>query len=226
LNYYNYFTEIEEAFIRRRGRNLLLSPLDWALIESWQEREIPLHIVLRAIESVFDAMEKKPSRTRSIKSISYCKEEIEAQYEEWVRSRTGAAGGDKDPGETGEGLSIRSVTEHIENAIAALQEAANDHLREDFERARARLEELLAGLTDDFENVEKVLTDIENFLDRALLTKSDEMHLNKLETEIEKQIGSYRASMGDEAYRKTLDLMLLKKLREEQQIPPLSLFYL
>jgi hypothetical protein len=225
LNYYNYFTEIEEAFIRRRGRNLLLSPLDWALIESWQEREIPLHIVLRAIESVFDAMEKKPSRTRSIKSISYCKEEIEAQYEEWVRSRTGA-GGDKDPGEASEGLSMQSVTEHIENAIAALRDSAHDDLREDFERACARLEELLAGLTGDFENVEKVLTDIENFLDRALLTKSDEMHLNKLETDIEKQIGSYRANMGDEAYKKTLDLMLLKKLREEEGIPPLSLFYL
>lgn len=225
MNYYNYFTEIEEAFIRRRGRNLLLSPLDWALIESWQEREIPLHIVLRAIESVFDAMEKKPSRTRGIKSISYCKEEIEAQYEEWVRSRTGA-GGDKDPGEASEGLSIGSVSEHIENAIAVLRGSDNDDLREDLERACTRLEELLAGLTGDFENVEKVLTDIENFLDRALLTKSGKLHLNKLETEIETQIGSYKANMGDEAYKKTLDLMLLKRLREEEGIPPLSLFYL
>ena len=42
MNYFNYFSEIEELFIRRRGRNLLLSPLDWALIESWQEREVPL----------------------------------------------------------------------------------------------------------------------------------------------------------------------------------------
>jgi hypothetical protein len=225
LNYYNYFTEIEEAFIRRRGRNLLLSPLDWALIEGWKEREIPLHIVLRAIESVFDAMEKKPSRGRSIKSISYCKEEIEAQYEEWIRSRTGA-GGDKDPGETAEGLTIQSVSEHIENAISALRNSGSEALREDFERACSRLEELHAGLTGDFENVEKVLTDIENFLDRALLTKSDELHLNKLKTEIEKQIGSYRASMGEESYKKTLDLMLLKKLREEEGVPPLSLFYL
>lgn len=225
MNYYNYFTEIEEAFIRRRGRNLLLSPLDWSLIESWQEREIPLHIVLRAIESVFDAMDKKPSRTRSIKSISYCKEEIEAQYEEWVRSRTGA-GGDKDPAEASEGLTIASVTGHVENAMSALQNCGSEDLREDLERACSRLEELLAGMTGDFENVEKVLTDIENFLDRALLTKSDKLHLNKLKTEIETQIGSYKTNMGDEAYKKTLDLMLLKKLREEEGIPPLSLFYL
>ena len=51
LNYYNYFTEIEETFIRRRGKNLLLSPLDWALIESWQEREVPLSVVLRGIDA-------------------------------------------------------------------------------------------------------------------------------------------------------------------------------
>ncbi len=36
-NYFNYFTEIEEHFQRARGTGLfLLSPLDWALIESWK----------------------------------------------------------------------------------------------------------------------------------------------------------------------------------------------
>ena len=91
LNYFNYFTEIEETFIRRRGRNLLLSPLDWALIENWQEREIPLHIILRAIETVFDGVEKQPNRKRTVKSLSYCKEEIEAQFAEWSEMQTGKA---------------------------------------------------------------------------------------------------------------------------------------
>lgn len=226
MNYYNYFTEIEEAFVRRRGRNLLLSPLDWALIENWQDRDIPLHIVLRAIESVFDAMDKKnPNRIRSIKSISYCKEEIEAQYAEWIQSRTGGSSvtDDKDDGS---GLSIASVSEHIGEVVAALRGSTNGDLKEELERACARLEELNAGLTDDFETVEKVLTDIENFIDRALLTKSDKAHLTKLEAETEAQIGSYRTSMGEDAYQKTLGLMMLKRLREDEGIPPLSLFYL
>ena len=30
--YFNYFTEIEEHFQRRRGTLLMLSPLDWALM--------------------------------------------------------------------------------------------------------------------------------------------------------------------------------------------------
>ena len=80
MNYYNYFTEIEDTFIRRRGKNLFLSPLDWALMEAWQDRGIPLHIVIRSIESVFDVFDKQPAGTRTIKSLFYCREEIEVQY--------------------------------------------------------------------------------------------------------------------------------------------------
>ena len=41
-NYFNYFTEIEERYQRRRGAGLLLSTLDWALIETWKDAGIPL----------------------------------------------------------------------------------------------------------------------------------------------------------------------------------------
>ncbi len=89
-NYFNYFTEIEDAFVRRRGKHLLLSPMDWALIERWKELNVPLHIVLGGIERSFDSWESKP-RKRSVKSLLYCQEEIEAQYAEWLESRVGAA---------------------------------------------------------------------------------------------------------------------------------------
>ena len=46
-NYFNYFTEIEEHFQRRRGGILLLSTLDWALIETWKDAGIPLEAALR-----------------------------------------------------------------------------------------------------------------------------------------------------------------------------------
>src|ERR671932_2711330 len=90
MNYFNYFTEIEDTFIRRRGRSLLLSPMDWALIESWKEMGIPLHVALRGIERAFDSYEARP-RKRSVKSLFYCQEEVEAQFAEWLQSRHGAA---------------------------------------------------------------------------------------------------------------------------------------
>jgi hypothetical protein len=89
FNYFNYFTEVEEAFIRRRGKHLIVSPLDWALIESWKQSGVPLHVVLRGIERSFDSYESKP-RNRSVKSLYYCQEEVEAQFREWLESQTGA----------------------------------------------------------------------------------------------------------------------------------------
>src|ERR1700749_3421783 len=89
LNYFNYFTEIEDTFVRRRGKHLLLSPMDWALLESWKEMGVPLHVALRGIEKSFDSYESKP-RKRSVKSLMYCQEEVEAQFPEWVESQTGA----------------------------------------------------------------------------------------------------------------------------------------
>src|SRR3989440_5078669 len=94
LNYFNYFTEIEDTFVRRRAKHLLLSSMDWALIESWKEMGIPLHVVLRGIEKSFDSWEAKP-RKRSVKTLLYCQEEVEAQYAEWLESRVGATTSDE-----------------------------------------------------------------------------------------------------------------------------------
>lgn len=219
--------------MRRRGKNLMLSPLDWALIESWQERGIPLNIVLRGIESVFDVADKQPHRKRTIKSIAYCKEEIEAQYAEWLETQTGKASqtnGDGGTGDAAQGggemFSENGVAAHIESVIDALNRVENPNLREDFARAARRLDDLRADLGDDFEQIEKNLTDIENFLDRALLTNADKVHLTDLEREIAADLSGYKDKMEREAYRQTFDLMLIKKLRAEAEIPPLSLFYL
>ncbi|HEX7175546.1 MAG TPA: hypothetical protein VF240_09835 [Pyrinomonadaceae bacterium] len=90
MNYFNYYTEIEDTFVRRRGKHLLLSPLDWALIESWRTMGVPLHVALRGIEKSFDSYEARP-RNRSVKSLFYCQEEVEAQYADWLEMQRGAA---------------------------------------------------------------------------------------------------------------------------------------
>ncbi|MGD9561376.1 MAG: hypothetical protein AB7F88_03360 [Pyrinomonadaceae bacterium] len=224
MNYYNYYTEIEETFVRRRGKNLLLSPIDWALIETWQEQGIPLHVALRAIENVFDGFDKKPT-TRTIKGLMYCREEIEAQYEEWLRSQTGKAADPEANGDGG-GLSREAVASHISGLIEKLSALDIAFLSEDLERAGARLEELKLNLGEDFEHVDKSLADIEHFLDNSLLTNSDPALRKRLEEETLGQLKPYKAAMGDEAFKNTFDLMLRKELREEFRIPRLTLFYI
>jgi hypothetical protein len=224
LNYYNYFTEIEDAFIRRRGKHLLLSPLDWALMEGWQDRGIPLHIVLRAIESVFDAFDKQPNQNRTIKSLFYCREEVEAQFAEWTAAQVGGHG---DAATELDGhFSRESVAEHIQKAITALRSVNEPGLSEDLDRSVARLEELLANLGDDFEYIDRTLYDIESFLDRAMLSNTEKEHLKKLKKDVTSQLKLYKSAMDAEAYKNTFELMLLKCLREDLNVPRLGLFYL
>src|SRR6267378_664251 len=124
LNYFNYFTEVEDTFVRRRAKHLLLSSMDWALIESWKEMGIPLHIVLRGIEKAFDSWESKP-RKRSVKTLLYCQEEVEAQYAEWLESRVGAATSDE--------ANVADATE--ESTLPFARAAIIEHLQQ----SRAKL---------------------------------------------------------------------------------------
>ncbi len=193
------------------------------MMEAWQERGIPLHVVLRSIETVFDGFDKKPG-PRSIKGLLYCREEIEAQYEEWLKMQTGKANGDTPQAD--ETFSRESVSAHIGAVLDFLKNSDNKNLLEDFGRAAARLEELQTNLTDDFEVVDKTLSDIEKFIDQSFLTNSGKTHLTKLEKETADQLKAYKKGMEQDVYKKTFDLMLLKRLREDEGIPRLSLFYL
>lgn len=224
MNYFNYFTEIEDTFIRRRAKNLFLSPLDWALIEQWQDRGIPLYIVIRSVESVFDVFDQQPAGTRTIKSLFYCREEVEVQYKEWSKSQAGKSSEPADG--AGAAFSADAVAAHIADAISALKDNSVVSLQEDTARAAARLEELAANLTGDAETVDSTLGDIEKLLDRAMLTNWEPLHLKTLKKEVADQLRGYKADMEPEAYKSTFDLMLLKRLREEAGIPRLGLFYL
>jgi hypothetical protein len=88
MNQYPYFTEIEETFVRRRGRHLMLSSKDWVLIESWKDKGIPLHVAIRAIEAVFDDSDR---RRGSVTSLAYCSKAVDADFAEWSTAQVGAS---------------------------------------------------------------------------------------------------------------------------------------
>lgn len=222
MNYFNYFSEIEETFIRRRGKNLFLSPLDWALIETWQEREVPLHIVLRGIEKVFDSYDAKPKKNRTIKSLMYCREEIEAQFEEWLESQVGKS--EVEEIEESSIFSREAIAEHLDNVSAGIENAkskAENDLEESLERVLHRLDELKTTFTDA-ESLENDLTNLEKLIDETLLKNVNP----SLKSETENQLRTYKKQMEAKVYQHTFELMLLKKLRESAEIPRISLFYL
>ncbi|MGI8788465.1 MAG: hypothetical protein ACR2HG_11970 [Pyrinomonadaceae bacterium] len=230
MNYFNYFSEIEELFIRRRGRNLLLSPLDWALIETWQERGVPLRIILRGIETVFDAADKQPVRKKTIKSLLYCKDEIESQYTAWLEMQIGKKVRSlksevQNPKSESNLFSGEAIEAHLEKVFAELNAAKNSavgDLRKTLETISKQLAEL-ARKSHAAEQLEESLEKLDARIDESLLKN---LETESLKDEIKKQIASYKTKMEREVYQRTFDLMLLKKLRERAEIPRLSLFYL
>ena len=90
-NYFNYFTEIEDRFLRRRGGGLLLSTLDWALIETWKDAGIPLEAVLRGIDEAFDHYDQRPSKTKKVNGLAYCSQLVLSAAEDMKEAAVGAA---------------------------------------------------------------------------------------------------------------------------------------
>ena len=244
MNYFNYFTEIEDTFIRRRGKHLLLSSMDWALIESWKEMGVPLHVALRGIEHAFDSFHAKPRR-RTVKSLLYCQEEVEAQFAEWQEAQVGKGEGKKN-GEaavekTTEDARLPfprpAILEHMERVGASLlticderKKSRKDDFCDALSRAASRLKELAEDFAraarPDAEKLEESLTSLEKLLDEALLTSLSARELAAARLAAEEQLQPYRSRMERPVFEQTLDNLLLKRLRDAHGLPRLSLFYL
>ncbi|HEX8145313.1 MAG TPA: hypothetical protein VF553_22285 [Pyrinomonadaceae bacterium] len=245
MNYFNYFTEIEETFVRRRGKHLLLGTMDWALMATWKEMGVPLHVVLNGIERAFDSYEAKP-RKRSVKTLMYCQEEVEAQYGEWLESQLGAQGDGKNGDHAFSEAYVEeeqlpfpraTILEHMARARAALTEiceerktSRDDGLCDALGRAIARLVEL----EKDFkkaarpraEKLEESLASLEKMLDEALGASVPASEMAAARAETEAQLQPYRARMEQATYEQTFGNLLLKRLRDQYGMPRLSLFYL
>jgi hypothetical protein len=240
LNYFNYFTEIEDAFVRRRGKHLLVSPMDWALIETWKEMDVPLHVALRGIEKAFDSWESKP-RKRSVKSLLYCQEEVEAQYAEWREARVGAAveREQNGAGQKSDALpfSRDAILEHLQrgqsalsSALAARKSKTEDELCEVLDRAVVLLEQLKQDFattsSPDARKLEQSLSGVERMLSDAVRSVAQTNEMAAIEREVKDQLKPYRKQMEPAVYQQTFDNLLLKRLREQFGVPRLSLFYL
>jgi hypothetical protein len=207
-------------------------------METWKSQDVPLHIVLRGIEKSFDSFEAKP-RKRTVKSLLYCQEEVEAQYAEWIESRVGAnpesqvgavaEDNDRTP------FSSVAIKDHLVEKrqqltkIAGSVTAGDTVLAESMLRAVRILEDLEEeqenSATVETRKLEDSLTGLERLLNEAMLSASGS-ELDQLKAEVKAQLKPYRAHMEKSAYQQTFDNLLLKRVRERFNVPRLSLFYL
>ncbi|MGA9071951.1 MAG: hypothetical protein WB424_16940 [Terracidiphilus sp.] len=230
LNYFNYFTEIEDRFQQRRGALLLLSTLDWALIETWREAGIPLEAALRGIDAAFDKYEarQKRARMRKINGLAWCAQAVMEAAEELREAAAGTAPATTEPRESG--FEQARVAAHLEAAAVALDAATV--ATEACAATAARLRELCnehvgeADSTPDLEAMERVLTVLEEKLFAALNAAAPEELLVGLKEHAARELAPYRARMGAVQLRQVERQFVQKQLLVHYNLPRLSLFYM
>ena len=224
-NYFNYFTEIEERFQQRRGALLLLSSLDWALIETWKEAGIPLEAALRGIDTAFDkyATRQSKGRLRRINGLAWCAQAVMEAAEELREASAGTAGA----AELREsGFESDRVAAHLRAAARALDDATV--AREACSATAARLRELAeaAAAVPDLEALERTLTVLEEKLFAALTAAAPEELLVGLKEHAARELAPYRSRMGAVQLRQVEHQFVTKQLLTHYGLPRFSLFYM
>ena len=225
MNYFNYFTEIEEHFQRARGSGLfLMSPLDWAMIETWKESGVPLDAVHKGIERSFEKWRARRRKTRMINSLAYCAQEVltaAREIEEPGNASTGRGQPEFDPAE------LASYFRRNADEIEAKR--VPDRYREIYEETAKSLRSLAeAGEQDnlgDFEAIEQRLTVLEERLIAAARQQLSEEQLLEARQDMEGRLAPYRGKMTAGQLALFEKQYLDRKCLEAFGLPRLSLFY-
>ncbi len=224
-NYFNYFTEVEEHFVRKRGKNLLVSPLDWCLIELWRDSGIPLHIVLRGIERSFESVQKRQKRAPN--TLFYCHQAILEAFEEYNQAMLGTS---PQAGEA-EAASLSSGDpSQLEAVLNYLQELEN-FLKANsggvFERSSGRVaalkSELLSAQSADFRVLDRDLAQIGVMLAEALKEEMGSEKVKELGGEVRQEMKIYRKRLSKEMYQRLEKTYLDRKILALHGLPEFSL---
>src|SRR5262249_29438794 len=232
--YFNYFTEIEDYFWKKRGANLLVSPLDWAIMEAWQQAGVPLEAALKGIDRAFESHARSRRGGRPMKSLAYCTDAVLEAAEEAQEAAAGRP----------TGRTQKRAEPFSRDALRAYFEKNRQILEERVTKIVSALPELAKRLNSaaeslgqccvivespaaiDLEDLERRLTVLDDKIHAAVLQYVSEELLLRLRREMDGQLATYRGKMRAEQIALVEKQFLHKRLLEEFRLPRLSLFYL
>jgi hypothetical protein len=233
-NYFNYFTEIEEYFWKKRGAHLLVSPLDWAIMETWQKAGVPLEAVLKGIDRAFESYARsRRSAGKPLKSLAYCTDAVLDAAQEIQEAAAGAA---PTAGRATAEVFSRDELRAFFQKNAAQILAAADRRRDAQPDLATRLQEIVKSLqsnlvlldipgTLDLEDIERRLTVLDEKMQATATGAASEDLMLRLRREVDGQLVNYRRRMKAEQLALVERQYLQKRLLDEFGLPRLSLFY-
>jgi len=221
INYFSYFSDIEEYFVRKRRKNLLVSPLDWSLIETWKEKGIPLHIVLRGIDRSFENLRKTGKTAPS--TLSYCHPAVMEAFQEYQESRIGARNDpdDKQGLDEDERGGVLRLLAGLRSSLRELESTAN------IGTAGARIEKLEAEFSKaeawNPAELERELGSIAHTLAEDLKEELDGEILTNLEKEIKASLKLYRKRVSRDVYTQLFEKQVTLRVLDLFGLPEFSL---
>jgi hypothetical protein len=236
-NYFNYFTEIEDRYLRRRGGGLLLSTLDWALIETWKDAGIPLEAALRGIDEAFDRYDQRPSKTRKVNSLAYCSQLVLSAAEDMKEAAVGASGESPTPGKpsASQGFEPAVVVPFLRRNADLLGAAklpdvggisARSVALDAAKTLRSLADEIEAKPSARLEDLERRLTVLEEKLFAVLLASTSDEEIVSVRAEADRDLAPYRRKMSTAQIDQLQKQYVHKRLLEKYGLPRLSLFYM
>jgi hypothetical protein len=224
MNHFAYFSEIEEHFSRRRGTLLLLSTLDWALIETWRDAGVPLEAVLRGIDNAFDRYEarshKAGGRVRKV-NLAWCAQAVMQAAEEIVDASTGLA--PERPRAHDAGFETERIAAFLERNAKALDAA---QMADTADRLRELAATQRGAAPMPLDELDRTLSVLEEKLLAALEAASGEAELVAIRAEAEGALAASKARLSAEQLRQIRRQFVQKRLLEVRSLPRLSLFYM
>lgn len=236
LSHFSYFSEIEQHFSKRRRSHMLVSPLDWSLMETWKQRGIPLEVVICGIDGAFDSYEAQPVKYRKVNSLFYCEQKVEECFGQFNESRVGAnapSENEQQAGAESSEFSKDEVLEYLLDRLARL-DSVEVQDRPALAEAAARAMVRMAGVIDGVRGgvapklsvLEREVTAIESILLESAEASLSADEKQKLESETKGQFKPYKKSMPKEVYEQALGNYRRKRITQNLRIPRLSLFYM
>lgn len=217
-NYFNYFTEIEEHFVRKRGKNILVSPLDWCLIEVWKENGIPLQVVLRGIDRSFETALRRQKKAPS--TLFYCHPGVMETFEEY---RTAMIGSREEEAEPNRAEVQARVIEHLEHLLQQLRQVRQPACARILPRLNELYEEAKRRGDLDPGELEKELSDIQTVLTSGFEAQLAPDRLDELKAEVKAETKIYKKHLAKEMYERLRQGYLQRKLLAEYGLPEFTL---
>jgi len=219
LNYFNYFTEIEEHFQRARGTGLfLLSPLDWALVESWKNAGVPLEAVLRGIDAAFEKWRSRKSKTQKINGLAFCAQAVLTEAQQMAGTAPPQAA-PQSP------YTVDELRKYLAGNAGLLRQT--DHAA--YVEIAAALDQLSGEMdqyAQDLERLEQRLTVLEEKMLAIAHAAETSEQLLRARQELEIELRPYRSKMSTPQLAMLEKQYLDRRLLERQKLPRLSLFYM